>query len=161
MIYMNAGNIISQKAKLKNELGIDLHFSTLARKQGKEIVELETVNLQLDMFANLPELKKLLLGGCENSDETNIEEIHKMLECIKKGDDKVLEEITQEMKRETPKAYEKLITERNKGMVQKIKQWLEQDKRTFVIVGAAHLPGPEGIIELMKNESYSTKRLYE
>ena len=84
-----------------------------------------------------------------------------MLECIKKGDDKVLEEITQEMKRETPKAYEKLITERNKGMVQKIKQWLEQDKRTFVIVGAAHLPGPEGIIELMKNESYSTKRLYE
>ncbi len=55
--------------------------------------------------------------------------------------------------------YEKLLYERNRRMVSKIEGYLRTDQVHFVVVGAGHLVGREGIINLLKNKGYSVEQL--
>jgi uncharacterized protein len=50
--------------------------------------------------------------------------------------------------------FEKLIYERNRKMVLKIEDFLRTKEVYFVIVGAGHLVGNQGIIEILKGKGY-------
>ena len=53
----------------------------------------------------------------------------------------------------------KMITERNTGMCDKAKQWLEAGDKVFFAVGAGHLVGPFGIVNLLKRAGYSVEQI--
>jgi uncharacterized protein YbaP (TraB family) len=55
--------------------------------------------------------------------------------------------------------YEKLIYERNRNMAQKIEDFLKTNETCFVIVGAGHLMGDKGIVEILKNKGYPVQQL--
>ena len=159
LLYLTITNLNSNRAKLSEHYGIDMFYSKKANEIGKPIIELETAESQMNLFINLPDVKKLLLESCSISLEEGKKEILKMLNCIKEGDNKKLLEIINEMREISPAAHESLIVQRNKNMVEKIELYMKDKEKTFIIVGAAHLLGKEGIIELLKNKKYSLKRL--
>ncbi len=53
---------------------------------------------------------------------------------------------------------DQVLTERNYGMAERADS-LIGERPTFVAVGAAHLPGKEGVIELMRNRGYQLRRM--
>ncbi|MEW6002985.1 MAG: TraB/GumN family protein, partial [Nitrospirota bacterium] len=55
--------------------------------------------------------------------------------------------------------YEKLIFERNKNMTTKMEDFLKTEKTYFVIVGAGHLVGDKGILDLFIKKGYSVEQL--
>jgi uncharacterized protein YbaP (TraB family) len=55
--------------------------------------------------------------------------------------------------------YEKLVIERNRKMVSKIEEYLKEKETFFVIVGAGHLVGNQGIIELLKGKGFLLEQL--
>jgi hypothetical protein len=55
--------------------------------------------------------------------------------------------------------YKKLILERNKSMASKIEEFLRTKETYFVIVGAGHLVGNQGIIEILKGKGYHVEQL--
>ena len=55
--------------------------------------------------------------------------------------------------------YEKLIITRNRNMVSKIENYLQSKATYFVVVGAGHLTGTKGIIQLLKDRGYSVEQL--
>jgi uncharacterized protein YbaP (TraB family) len=55
--------------------------------------------------------------------------------------------------------YEKLIYGRNKNMASKIEDFLKTKDAYFVIVGAGHLVGDRGIVEMLKKKGYSIDQL--
>jgi hypothetical protein len=55
--------------------------------------------------------------------------------------------------------FEKLIYKRNRDMVTKIEGFLQTKETYFVIVGAGHLVGERGIIELLKKKGYPVEQL--
>jgi len=55
--------------------------------------------------------------------------------------------------------YEKLIYERNRNMVSKIEEFLRTKETYFVVVGAGHLVGKKGIIEMLKGKRYPVEQL--
>ncbi|MCP4647045.1 MAG: TraB/GumN family protein, partial [bacterium] len=54
---------------------------------------------------------------------------------------------------------EKLLDERNFSMVERIEEFLQDDETYFVIVGAAHLVGENGIIRLLEESGYMPVQL--
>ncbi|SKA35640.1 TraB/GumN family protein [Consotaella salsifontis] len=52
---------------------------------------------------------------------------------------------------------EKLVTTRNRTMAKRLKPLLEKGG-TFVAVGALHLPGEEGLVELLARDGWTVKR---
>ncbi|MGA2330770.1 MAG: TraB/GumN family protein, partial [Syntrophales bacterium] len=55
--------------------------------------------------------------------------------------------------------YDKLIYKRNRNMAQKIEGYLKTNGTYFVVVGAVHLLGDKGIIQLLKDKGYSVEQL--
>ena len=159
LLYLTITNLNSNRANLSEHYGIDMYYSKKANEADKEIIELETAESQMKLFTKLPDVKKLLLESCSLSLEEGKKEMLKMLNCIKEGDDKILLEIIDEMREISPAAHESLLVERNKNMVAKIELYMKEEPKTFIIVGAAHLLGEAGIIELLKNKNYLLKRL--
>jgi len=54
--------------------------------------------------------------------------------------------------------YEKLLYERNNTMATRIEGFLKAGGRYFVVVGAGHLVGKKGIIELLKKKGYPVEQ---
>ena len=57
--------------------------------------------------------------------------------------------------RQLSRIYEKLFYERNRNMTDKIIKMLAQKGTYFVAVGAGHLVGKQGIIELLSHKGYA------
>ena len=55
--------------------------------------------------------------------------------------------------------FEKLIYERNRNMALKIEDFLRKKETHFVIVGAGHLVGNKGVIEMLRGKGYLVEQL--
>ena len=90
------------------------------------------------------------------------QELDKLVNAWRAGDEKGIESImtksAKEDKRLAP-VYEKLVIERNKKMASKIEDYLKEKETYFVIVGAGHLVGSQGMIELLKSKGFVVEQL--
>lgn len=142
--------------------GIDKYFLSKA-KEKKRILELESFDYQLRLFSQLSEKDQelLLLHTLKDIDVLK-HELDKLVEAWTSGDTKGVEStLTRglaEDKRLAP-IYERLIYERNGKMVSKIEDFLKAKETYFVIVGAGHLVGNQGIIEILKEKGYLLEQL--
>jgi len=142
--------------------GIDRYFLTKA-KDKKKLVELESLEYQINLFSNLSEKDQELLLLYTLKDIKVLEqELDKLVKAWTAGDGEEIELIMtksiKEDKRLIP-IYERLVTERNRKMVSKIEDYLKEKETFFIIVGAGHLVGSQGIIELLKGKGFSPEQL--
>lgn len=142
--------------------GIDMHFINKASGK-KEIVELESLEYQIDLLSNLSDDdQESFLRYTLKDLHVLKQDLQSMINAWKIGDPEALESI---MKKSTAgdidisTVYEKLITERNRNMVGKIGGYLEEDETYFVVIGAGHLVGEKGIINLLKEKGYKVEQL--
>lgn len=145
------------------KLGVDLHF--LKRATGsKEIVELEGITYQLDLFDRFSEdVQLMLLKGSINGSSIAEEEFEQLFEVWKSGDAEKLNHLLNEHSDDSDayKEYtEALIDRRNKEMATKIDAYLTgNDAKTyFVVVGAAHYVGDTGIVKLLEERGYTVEK---
>ena len=57
-----------------------------------------------------------------------------------------------------PAAYASLITERNRNWMPQLDACLKRSSPCFVIVGAAHLVGPEGLLAMLQSRGYRVEQ---
>jgi uncharacterized protein YbaP (TraB family) len=129
----------------------------------KEILELEGIEFQLKLFESFSkeETEKFLLSTVLEADQIG-KEMDKMIQAWLDGDTGVMEQLMTEDVKQFPELkdfYNRLIDIRNAGMVEKITSYLEQGKKIFVVVGAAHMIGQKGIVQLLKNKGYKIEQL--
>ncbi len=142
--------------------GIDMYFLSKAAGQ-KKILELESLDYQINLFSTFSDseqetfllytLKDLhTLGG----------EADSLLRAWMSGDTKAMESILSRSvagNSRMSSIYEKLLYERNKNMVSKIEGFLKTEETHFVVVGAGHLVGNKGIIEMLRGRGYLVEQL--
>ena len=58
-----------------------------------------------------------------------------------------------------PQLYQRLLVERNKNWMPKIEPLFARKGRAFVVVGSAHLVGPDGLLAMFKAKGYKTEQL--
>jgi uncharacterized protein YbaP (TraB family) len=89
-------------------------------------------------------------------------ELDKLVKAWGAGDEKDIELIMTKSVKEDKKLvpiYEKLVIERNRKMVSKIEEYLKQKETFFVVVGAGHLVGSQGIIRLLREKGFLIEQL--
>lgn len=146
----------------KPQYGIDRHFLTEAEGR-KRIVELESIDYQVNLLSGLSESEQeLLLKYTLKELPVLGAEADRMLHAWKTGDAGEMAALLSEgIKRDSELSsfYNSLLYERNRNMASKIEEFLRSDKTWFVVVGAGHLVGKEGIIEILKEKGYSVRQL--
>jgi uncharacterized protein YbaP (TraB family) len=142
-----------QKQGLDPEQGLDKHFFGLARTAGKQISGLETVDFQIGLVTDFTkaEGEALMRSTLKEMDKLKTV-IGDMLNAWQTGDTEKLEKLLNESVEEEPVIYKRLLTDRNNRWAPKIEEMCRDDKNTIVIVGAAHLVGKEGVVELLKKK---------
>jgi len=140
-------------------VGVDAYFNKLAILDGKTLGKLETVEVQLSVLENL---------GKGHEDEMILSTIAEMKELplimgeMKKawrtGDINKLEKIgLSPMKKDYPGLYRLLLVKRNNAWLPKVEALLRTAEVEFVLVGALHLVGREGVISQLRQLGYSVK----
>jgi hypothetical protein len=143
------------------DLGIDPYF--LSRAKGKKkILALETTEEQLRIFLDLPNGDLVLRGSLYSIDDDE-ELLEEIVDAWKRGDEKrlyqlLLEDALDEYP-EFTSIYDRLIYQRNIKMAKAIRGYLNNKGTYFVVVGAGHFLGEQGIIRLLENVGYKVKRL--
>jgi len=141
------------------EYGVDLYFLSDARGE-MEIIELESGAEQISIFSDLSmELQILLLEDFLYDLTLPRERIHELFDAYKRWDAGWIRDFIFESVEKHPglqPLYEKLLDDRNVKMAEKIDSFLQNEGAYFVVVGAGHLFGDMGIVELLRNKGYET-----
>jgi uncharacterized protein len=149
-----------QKAGFDGELGLDRHFYDRARSDGKPVQGLETAEFQIAQLDGIPmELQERMLSEAVDDVDSEMANISTLAKAWQSGDAVTVERIVlQDMKKE-PAIYERLLVARNRNWLPKLEALFTRPGRAFVVVGAAHLIGPDGLIAMLKAKGYQLEQM--
>ena len=141
---------------------IDAHFQNAAKKAGKNVTGLETVDFQIETLykgATIERQKQQLLCMVDN-DEYYALQMKELSAAYFAQDIQALWNVTEEKMGNqcdtTPQEEEALIYGRNAAWAEKMPVMMGEASTLFV-VGAAHLPGEKGVLELLKAKGYAVE----
>lgn len=142
--------------------GIDVHFLSRAR-QDKRILELESIEFQLNLFAGLTDREQdLFLYATLLDFEVVEQDLSSLVQAWKNGDALTMEGLLKKGVNRHPEllpVYKKILYGRNANMAANVEKLLTGRETGFVIVGAGHLVGKEGIVELLRKKGYAVEQL--
>lgn len=138
-------------------IGVDEFFFSKAVKDGKIIQHLESLEDQISFFENM---------GLGNEDELiayiikDMETLPGLLPVIKStwktGDVPGLyRAILAPLKNDFPELYRSLFLYRNQKWMPKIQAMAATPEVEFILVGAAHLAGEQGLLGLLKDQGFT------
>jgi uncharacterized protein len=141
--------------------GADVYFLSKASGR-KKILELESVDEQINLLAGLSDREQELLLRLTLKDlQTAAREVDQAVRAWKSGDTKGMEAVmTKSLKEDSQLVpiHEKLIVERNRKMVSTVESYLKSEGAYFVVVGAGHLTGEKGIIAELRKKGYPVEQ---
>jgi uncharacterized protein YbaP (TraB family) len=147
------------KAGFDSALGIDRHFYDRAKAAGMPRRALETVAYQFDrldgLTANMQEASLKAMLADIDAQATNIETL---AEAWRRGDTATLERLLFEGFKDSPEIAERLLLERNRNWVAPVEKCLAEKARCFVVVGAAHLVGPDSLVQLLRARKHTVEQ---
>ena len=144
------------------ELGVDTFFEERAVKDGKTVRGLETTEFQIGLFAKLNKEEQEKMLGSTLKDMATVEtDFPKMVKAWREGDDATVGKMIDDSMSGSPQFRKELLDNRNENWAKKIKEYIKGDKDIMVIVGAAHLVGEKGLIELLKVSGLRVERWSE
>lgn len=158
-----------EKAGAHAEYGIDQNLLLIAKEDSKEILEVESAELQYGLMAGFSEdLQAMLLQSAVDSYEDSAQtaaDCQALLDMWSSGDVDAFSAYLQEEETFEDESQrllyaeytEKLITERNQTMTEYAKNALLSGKEVFLCVGAAHIIGEGAIAENLRQLGYTVE----
>ncbi|MSQ58257.1 MAG: TraB/GumN family protein [Betaproteobacteria bacterium] len=148
-------------------LGLDIHFAQRTQREGKKLVELESMAAQLALFGALSsEVQEAMLKSTLDSIASGAmaRDLKDLIGAWKTGDETRLLEAMNRDTRDLPAdAREEMMRifyrGRNEEMARKISEILAGSDPHFVAVGAGHLPGDTGIVALLIRKGFDVSRV--
>jgi uncharacterized protein YbaP (TraB family) len=143
---------------------LDMQLQLGAAAAGKPIDGLETVQEQIEVFNDLSTAEqRALLEVTLRELHTSAAQLEAMVQAYLARDLARLQAMAEE---HTPadaalnaKFTQRLLTDRNRRMVERLRPLLKRGN-TFIAVGAAHLGGREGMLELLERGGYRVESIY-
>ncbi|WP_439134443.1 TraB/GumN family protein [Pseudomaricurvus sp.] len=153
-----------RRSGFDESLGIDRHFlkSVKESRPGMPIVELESFAEQMSLFKELSDAEEVSFL------QQTLSEFHqtpRSLEAImaawKVGDEAALVTlINGAFESREDKLFQRIFADRNAMMQVKVSERLSRGEDLFVVVGAGHIVGDDGLRGRLKTEGYQVKALH-
>jgi len=141
--------------------GVDHHFFHKTVADGKKTDIFETIEEHIDSIISMGEGNENHYMIYSIKDLKNVSQtMSTMTAAWRSGDvNKLSELFAKEMKKNFPKLYKSLLTDRNNKWLDKIETYLQTPQKEFVLVGVGHMAGKDGLIEQLKRRGYEVKKL--
>lgn len=136
------------------DIPMDMYFQTVAKKEGKKLVGLETFEIQMNALFEQFSAKRQaeMLTQFVHERDKALVEIKSMNNSYRTGNLRELEILLSEQTY-TEQEAEVLLDNRNKKWMEQLPE-LMREQSTFVAVGALHLAGENGLITLFRKAGY-------
>ena len=144
---------------MKHDLGIDQYLMRRAVARKKPVVGLESVDEHANVYAGLTDRQGealLLLTFIPRSDRDQKTEI---MSAWRRGDVDGLARMMHASFADFPAFGLRLLDERNRAWIPKIESFARSGKTYYVVVGAGHLGGPNGLLSMLRARGYRLERL--
>lgn len=130
----------------------EMEFYEMAQNKKMTTGGLETIDFQISVFDSIPykDQAKMLVESL-NADNTEDVEFQKMVKMYKDQNVDAMVEMMHNGSSDLGEHEDILLTGRNKNWIDKIIAQAKK-KPTFFAVGAGHLGGPEGVVNLLKKQ---------
>jgi uncharacterized protein YbaP (TraB family) len=140
--------------------GVDIHFADEAESAHKPVVGLESASFQLGLLAKLPEQAQqaMLLQSLSDAGDTD-RQMDSMMDAWHRGDTTVLAKEQQQEFGPYPDIYQAILVQRNAAWIPKLENLANSGKQYFVVVGALHLVGPDGVLAKLETDGYKIEQL--
>src|SRR5262249_18337199 len=115
------------------------------------IVALETVDFQIDLLTDFTKEEGELLMKTTLRDMDKLkQEFGDIIKAWQTGNADELEKLLNEATQDAPVIFKRFVADRNRRWLAKIQELARGKENAIVIVGAAHLVGKEGVVELLR-----------
>ena len=143
-------------------LGVDRHFIDEA-VDSKPIVALETLDSQFEVLDSMsPEVEELMLADALSRVDEVADNTDELIRAWGQGDEERLQALVFDPLGEAPELevfYERVFFERNRKMTARLVELARDGKTRFVVLGAGHMLGDEGIPELLARRGWGVRRI--
>lgn len=144
---------------LSDDLGVDEFITRRARANGKQIVGLESGPEHFSVFSGLNDKQSealLLVQFIPSGDNGGSDQL---MSAWRRGDVETLARITHAAYADFPAFGDRLLGARNRRWAPKLEAYLKTGQTYFVVVGAAHLGGSDGLLALMRARHCKVEQL--
>ena len=138
---------------------IDVMVQTRANEAGRPSVGLENVDEQINLLFNgsIANQAKGLVEACKQDEFFQVQSAALADAYLHQDLDKLFSVMTDAtMGGDSEEEMEILIYSRNRSWAAKLKE-IMPERACLVCVGAGHLPGDQGLLQLLRNEGYTVE----
>lgn len=141
--------------------GVDSHYAQKAKDAGKTLAWLESPEQQLAFIVAMGEDDP---DGLIQYTLEDIKTLPENLSLMKnywfKGDLKgMTTDILDVFAKDYPEVYKSILVERNHNWLPHLISFFDSPEVEFVLVGALHLPGNDGVLALLEAQGYTVEKV--
>jgi uncharacterized protein YbaP (TraB family) len=142
------------------EQGVEQQLQHRAQADGKAISGLETMDEQLGVLQGMSYSDQARFLDLVVTEMHDVEgETQSVVAAWRAGDSAKLAALLSDEYKSFPALYRLLVSDRNKHWVPQIERLLKGNEDYFVVVGALHLVGDGGLLELIRRDGYKPEAL--
>jgi uncharacterized protein YbaP (TraB family) len=143
-----------------NVKSYEMEFMKMAKAQNKEMEGLETIAFQMGIFDSIPyKAQAEMLVESIKAGDAGDTEMDMLTEIYKQQDIESMHGMVQSDSSGIDPYEEMLLVNRNRNWIPLMADMMKK-KSTFFAVGAGHLGGDKGVINLLRKEGYTLKPLF-
>jgi uncharacterized protein YbaP (TraB family) len=138
--------------------GVEQQLQHRAQSDGKPVSGLETMDEQLGVLQSMSPADQARFLDMVVTEMKDVEtETQSVVAAWRTGDAAKLSALLSDEYKSFPVLYRMLVTDRNKRWVPQIEKLLHGNQDYFVVVGALHLVGDGGLLDLMRRDGYKAE----
>jgi uncharacterized protein len=140
--------------------GVDQRLGARALSEGRPAIGLETLEDQLSIFAGFTPAQEaqFLLGMLRDANDLETE-VRPLINAWRIGDRRALVALAVGSFEDFPELEAKLLTDRNARWFATLRPLLDREGQHLVVVGALHLVGQHGLLQLFERAGFEVEQL--
>ena len=142
------------------EQGVEEQLVRRAQADGKPTAGLETLSEELGSLSSLSSADQVRMLDQTVDDLKDLKsEMREVTGAWRTGDAKRLAGLLASEYSAFPSLYKPLVTDRNRRWMPQVEELLKSQDNVLVVVGALHLVGEGGLLELLRGKGYTMTQL--
>ena len=140
--------------------GLDNYFVDHARRAGKQIAGLESVDEHVAVMGGMSDREsEFMLLDALTQHKDDAKDFNRMHKAWLHGDTNALWAGDSQLRQEAPSIAARLVVNRNEKWIPRIEAELKTGKPTAIVAGALHFSGPQSVIALLQKRGYQIEQL--
>lgn len=159
-LAINLSVISIMKSGMDPAAGVDTILAVLAGLKQKPLSGLETPEEQMTALVHHPlDVQSAMLADTLDQLDDFARYIRAYLDAWMSGDATIIADTMVKDMADNKALYQALLVDRNKKWMPQLEAFIAKPQTTFVVVGAAHLVGEDGLVRMLRDKGYTVKKV--